>query len=117
MLQPDMESARASPHGAGTVYRAVYETQDGLLADHVITGRSILPGASMVDLALAAAQARQLPCLALKDVLICRPGVARERLEVEVKWGNSSGFTIHDGRNLLCIGRSEEREVTSNTRT
>jgi len=45
----------------------------------------------MVDLALAAAQARQLPCLALKDVLICRPGVARERLEVEVKWGNSPG--------------------------
>jgi polyene macrolide polyketide synthase len=111
MLQPDKESARASPPRAGTVYRAVYEAEDGLLADHVITGRSILPGASMVDLALAAAQARQLPCLALKDVLICRPGVARERLEVEVKWGNSSGFTIHDGRNLLCIGRSEEREV------
>src|SRR3979409_674038 len=108
MLQPE-ERARSSPYLGGSVYRAVYRTAEGLLADHVTPGRSILPGASMIDLALAAAQARQLPCLALKDVLICRPGVAREQLEVEVRWGNSS-FTIHERRNLLCIGRLEERE-------
>jgi len=111
MLQPDKERASASHYRGDTVYRAVYEAEEGLLADHVIAGRSILPGASMVDLALAAAQARKLPCLALKDVLICRPGMAREQLEVEVRWGNSSGFTIHDGGNLLCIGRLEEREA------
>src|SRR5260370_36017591 len=105
MLQPGKEHAPA-PYRDDSVYRAAYGVSEGLLADHVIAGRSILPGASMVDLALAAAQARQRPCPALKDVLICRPGVAREQLEVEVRWGNSSGFTIHDGRNLLCIGRS-----------
>src|SRR6266446_1330493 len=54
-------------------------------------------------------RSRQRPCPALKDVLICRPGVAREQLRVEVRWGNSS-FTIHERRNLLCIGRLEERE-------
>jgi len=108
MPQPDKEHAPAA-YRDDSVYTAAYGVSDGLLADHVITGRSILPGASMVDLALAAAQARRRPCLALKDVLICRPGVAREQLEVEVRWGNSS-FTIHERRNLLCIGRLEERE-------
>src|SRR5437899_12072905 len=110
MPQPDKEHAPA-PYRDDSVYRAAYGVSDGLLADHVIAGRSILPGASMVDLALAAAQARQRPCLALKDVLICRPGVAREQLKVEVRWGNSS-FTIHERRNLLCIeiGRASCRE-------
>ena len=108
MPQPDKEHASAL-YRDDSVYTAAYGASDGLLADHVIAGRSILPGASMVDLALAAAQARQRPCLALKDVLICRPGVAREQLKVEVRWGSSS-FTIHERRNLLCIGRLEERE-------
>src|SRR5437667_10709315 len=108
MPQPDKEHAAAS-YRDDCVYRAAYRASEGVRADHVIGGRAILPGASMVDLALAAAQARQRPCLALRDVLICRPGVAREQLEVEVRWGNSS-FTIHEGRNLLCIGRLEERE-------
>ena len=112
MSLPDKERAAAAPaHGDRSAYRAVYETAQGILADHVIAGRSILPGASMVDLALAAAQARQLPCHALKDVFICRPALARDRLAIEVRWSNSSAFKIDDGRNLLCIGRVEEREV------
>src|SRR5256886_6443363 len=108
MPQPDKEHAPA-PYRDDSVYRAAYGVSDGLLADHVIAGRCILPGASMVDLAFAAAQARQRPCFALKDVLMCRPGVARKQMEVEVRWGSYS-FTIHEGRNLLCIGRLEERE-------
>src|SRR5258708_12574005 len=107
MLQPDKERARASPHGAGTAYRAVYEAGDGLLADHVITGRSILPGASMVDLALAAAQARQLPCLALKDVLICRPDRAHERLEVHAISRTPSGSPLPLVTHLSLISPSE----------
>ena len=88
MSLPDKERAAASPaHGGDhSAYHAVYEAARGILADHVIAGRPLLPGASMVDLALAAAQARQLPCHALKDVFICRPALARDRLAIEVRW-------------------------------
>ena len=51
MAQPDTEHAPA-PYRDDSVYRAEYGASDGLLADHVIAGRSILPGASMIDLAL-----------------------------------------------------------------
>jgi hypothetical protein len=91
-------------HGDGAAFAAVYEPH-GILADHVIAGRAILPGASMIDLAIAAAQAAQLPCSGLRDVMICGPGVASGPLALTVKAGAGSRFMVHAGSGVLCIGR------------
>src|SRR5437773_10334605 len=101
MLHADKERTRARDDA---VYRAAYRVSEGLLADHVIGGRSILPGARMVDLALAAAHARQPPCLALREVVICRPGVARELRAVGRRWGNFA-FDRQAGQNWLWLRR------------
>jgi len=105
-LQHDKEEARrggASLHGAVTSNRAVYRGGDGLLADHVITGRSISARCQHVDLA-ASLRRRRGSCRAWPSRMCLNlAGRAwRGRTPgVEVKWGQSSGFTIHDGR-IYC---------------
>jgi hypothetical protein len=76
-------------------------------ADLVSGGRSLLPGACMVDLALAAARADRRSH-ALRDVLICKPGFAREDLVLEVRSKGSAGFSIHAGPDLLCVGKFDD---------
>ncbi|MFL6656127.1 MAG: phosphatidylglycerol lysyltransferase domain-containing protein [Sulfurifustis sp.] len=104
---PATDADARSLSGHAAAYRAVYSTAEGILADHVITGRSILPAASMVDLAVAAVKAADRRCVALKNVVFGRPGIALEQLVVDVKC-RGSAFTIYDGKNLLCTGRIEE---------
>jgi hypothetical protein len=93
---------------------AVYEP-DGILADHVIAGRAILPGASMIDLAVAAAPGPQQPCAGLKDVMICRPGFANGPLALTVKPGSASRFTVHHGSDVLCIGTWDTSDLPADT--
>jgi pimaricinolide synthase PimS1 len=101
-------------HANHAGFAAVYEP-DGILADHVIAGRSLLPGASMIDLAVAAAQAGPQPCSGLQDVMICRPGLASGALALTVRAGAGSRFTVHAGSDVLCIGKWDTGELPPDT--
>lgn len=106
LADPEKGRPQAGP-AAAPAFRTTYAMSDCILADHVIRGRSILPGACMVDLALAAARADRRSN-ALRDVLICKPGFAREDFVLEVKSKGSAGFSIHAGTDLLCIGNFDD---------
>jgi len=106
LADPEKGRLQAAP-AAAPAFRTTYAMSDCMLADHVIRGRSILPGACMVDLALAAARAERRGN-ALRDVLICKPGFAREDFVLEVKSKGGAGFSIHAGTDLLCIGKFDD---------
>lgn len=106
LADPEKGRLPAAP-AAAPAFRTTYAMSECILADHVIAGRSILPGACMVDLALAAARADRRSH-ALRDVLLCKPGVAREDLVLEVRSRGSAGFAIHAGTDLLCTGKFDD---------
>jgi acyl transferase domain-containing protein/acyl carrier protein len=104
-----VDAPAASPAPA-TVNRPVAEARtttlrmgDAIVADHVITGWPIVPGALMIDLALTAARAAtNRPVSSLSSIVIHHPGVVRDALEIRIDVDALQNRVSMTADRLLC---------------
>ncbi|MFH1762532.1 MAG: polyketide synthase dehydratase domain-containing protein [bacterium] len=83
-------------------FRKVFSATDPIIRDHVITGKTIIPAASLLDMALAA----NPQSAGLHNVVIHGAGIVEKELEATVEIDpETNHFTIKkEAKDVLCKG-------------
>jgi polyketide synthase PksN len=89
-----------------------FRREDPIVQDHVITGKHLIPGASMIALGLYAAERlADRPLHMLRGVAVQRPGIVETALTLDVEADMSGrSFLVLDGPDCLTRGKFDEAE-------
>ncbi len=90
----------------GFKYKQVQTKDDSIIASHIIGGKAILPGASMIESAIEAIErATNSPVKTLENIVFKNPCVAEKELTLEITVNpERKTFTIKTESSELCIG-------------
>jgi len=93
----------------GLRYKRNFSIQDPIIQAHVITGKSIIPGASLIELGLEAAQKSSNQTInTLQNIIIQSPGIVEKDLTLEVEIGlEEKRFIVKSDVDTLCSTQYE----------
>ena len=78
---------------------------DAVIKAHLITGKNIIPGASMIEFALDSIQQSVNQSVnTLKNVVILNPGVVEDQRSLEFEQETNNAFLIKSSGSVLCRG-------------
>ncbi|MEW5803367.1 MAG: SDR family NAD(P)-dependent oxidoreductase [bacterium] len=96
-------------------YERIISPCDPIIQDHVITGKSIIPGASLIEFGLDAVQKtlhRKMPQSApvhtLQNIFIQNPGIVETEMALVLEvTPDEKRFAVKNGADILCSGKYE----------
>jgi len=88
----------------------VYVTEkDSIIKDHVITGKTLIPGAFMIEMIVNFLKKAGAPVLVLKHLSFMKPGIVSRKSMIWASFEKDI-FRISEKAAVLCKGKYESRE-------